>query len=78
MAFRRRARTIFEWLGDTSGQTILDCGCGRGFYLAMLEALRPADIRGFLAARAAAGAGNATRARQLAALRAFLRFLAVL
>jgi integrase/recombinase XerC len=44
--------------------------------LLMLEALKPADIRGFLAARAAAGAGNATRARQLAALRSFLRFLA--
>jgi integrase/recombinase XerC len=44
--------------------------------LAMIEALKPADIRGFLAARASAGAGNATRARQLAALRAFLRFLA--
>jgi integrase/recombinase XerC len=42
----------------------------------MIEALKPADIRGFLAARASAGAGNATRARQLAALRAFLRFLA--
>jgi integrase/recombinase XerC len=44
--------------------------------LAMIEALKPADIRGFLAARASAGAGNATRARQLAALRSFLRFLA--
>jgi integrase/recombinase XerC len=40
-----------------------------------LGALRPADLRAFLAARAAAGAGNATRARQLSAVRAFLRFL---
>ena len=31
MAFKRRAWTIFEWLGQTDGQTILDCGCGRGF-----------------------------------------------
>ncbi len=41
-----------------------------------LAALRPADLRSFLAARAAAGAGNATRARQLAAVRGFLRYLA--
>ena len=44
--------------------------------LPAIEALRPADLRGFLAARAKAGAGNATRARQLAAIRSFLRFLA--
>jgi integrase/recombinase XerC len=44
--------------------------------LATLASLRPADLRGFLAARAAAGAGAATRARQLAAVRGFLRFLA--
>ncbi|MBK1661258.1 tyrosine-type recombinase/integrase [Paracraurococcus ruber] len=43
---------------------------------AALAALRPADLRAFLAARAAAGAGPATRARQLAAIRGFLRFLA--
>jgi len=43
---------------------------------AALAALRPADLRAFLAARAAAGAGAATRARQLAAIRGFLRFLA--
>ena len=41
-----------------------------------LAALRPADLRAFLAHRAAAGAGAATRARQLAAIRGFLRFLA--
>lgn len=44
--------------------------------LAALGAMRPADLRGFLAARARDGAGNATRARQLAAIRSFLRFLA--
>ena len=43
---------------------------------AALAALRPSDLRAFLAARAAAGAGAATRARQLAAIRGFLRFLA--
>ena len=44
--------------------------------LAAIAELRPADLRGFLAARAKEGAGNATRARQLAAIRGFLRFLA--
>ncbi|HWX50252.1 MAG TPA: tyrosine recombinase XerC [Roseomonas sp.] len=45
--------------------------------LAALGALRPADLRAFLAERAVKdGVGNATRARQLAAIRGFLRFLA--
>ncbi|WP_424814800.1 tyrosine recombinase XerC [Roseococcus sp. YIM B11640] len=44
--------------------------------LAALGELRPADLRGFLAARAKEGASNSTRARQLAAIRSFLRFLA--
>ncbi|RYJ01479.1 MAG: tyrosine recombinase XerC [Acetobacteraceae bacterium] len=43
---------------------------------AALTALRPADLRSFLAARAGEGVGNATRARQLAAVRGFLRHLA--
>jgi integrase/recombinase XerC len=43
---------------------------------AALVALPVADVRAFLAARAKAGAGNSTRARQLAAVRGFLRFLA--
>ncbi len=44
--------------------------------LAALAGLTAADLRGFLAYRAAAGVGPATRARQLAAVRSFLRFLA--
>ena len=43
---------------------------------AALAELRAADMRGFLARRAADGAGVATRARQLAAIRGFLRWLA--
>jgi integrase/recombinase XerC len=43
--------------------------------LAALGALRPADLRGFLAERAAAGDSPATRARRLAAVRGFLRYL---
>jgi len=44
--------------------------------LAALGGLRQADIRAWLAAEAAAGAGNATRARRLSAVRTFFRFLA--
>jgi integrase/recombinase XerC len=44
--------------------------------LTALGALTASDLRAFLALRARDGAGNATRARQLAAIRSFLRFLA--
>ncbi len=44
--------------------------------LAALGALRQADIRAWLASEVLAGAGNATRARHLAAARSFFRFLA--
>ncbi|HEX4172495.1 MAG TPA: tyrosine recombinase XerC [Acetobacteraceae bacterium] len=43
--------------------------------LAALASLRQADLRAWLAAEAAEGAGNATRARHLAAVRSFFRFL---
>jgi integrase/recombinase XerC len=44
--------------------------------LAALGTLRQADLRAWLAAEAAGGAGNATRARRLSAVRTFFRFLA--
>ena len=44
--------------------------------LAALAALRPADIRAFLAERHADGLSGATRARRLAAVRSFCRYLA--
>ena len=44
--------------------------------LAALASLRAADLRAWLAAEAAAGAGNASRARHLSAVRSFFRFLA--
>ncbi len=44
--------------------------------LATLGSLRAADLRAWLAAEAAAGSGNATRARHLSAVRSFFRFLA--
>lgn len=46
MAFKRRAWTIFEWLGATEGKAILDCGCGRGFYLKMLRHVGNARLAG--------------------------------
>lgn len=35
MAFKKRVRTIFEWIPppDDDQAVILDCACGRGFYL---------------------------------------------
>ncbi|MBN8903350.1 MAG: tyrosine recombinase XerC, partial [Rhodospirillales bacterium] len=44
--------------------------------LPALAALRQADFRAWLAAMAAEGAGNATRARHLSAVRSFFRWLA--
>ena len=44
--------------------------------LAALGALRQPDVRAWLAVEAADGAGNATRARRLSAVRTFFRFLA--
>ena len=44
--------------------------------LAALGGLRAADLRAWLAWEAGEGAGNATRARHLAAVRSFFRFLA--
>ena len=37
MAFKKRVQTIFEWVEPQDGQTILDCACGRGFYLNMVR-----------------------------------------
>ncbi|NPV68482.1 MAG: class I SAM-dependent methyltransferase [Anaerolineae bacterium] len=37
MAFKRRVRTIFEWIDPQNAHVILDCACGRGFYLNMLR-----------------------------------------
>lgn len=37
MAFKRRVRTIFEWVDPLADATILDIPCGRGFYLNMFR-----------------------------------------
>ncbi|NCY24471.1 MAG: recombinase XerC, partial [Alphaproteobacteria bacterium] len=63
-------RDIADFLGFLTGYQ------GAEPDLAALAALRPTDLRAFLAARAGQGAGAATRARQLSTIRSFLRFLA--
>ncbi|MCB9453388.1 MAG: class I SAM-dependent methyltransferase [Anaerolineaceae bacterium] len=37
MAFKKRVQTIFEWIDPQDDDTILDCACGRGFYLNMFR-----------------------------------------
>lgn len=37
MAFKRRVRTIFEWVNPQDDDVILDMPCGRGFYLNMFR-----------------------------------------
>ena len=46
MAFKRRVRTIFEWLPPRSGARILEAGCGRGFYLQMYRHLSDCPLVG--------------------------------
>jgi SAM-dependent methyltransferase len=37
MAFKKRVQTIFDWIDPQDNDLILDCACGRGFYLNMLR-----------------------------------------
>ena len=37
MAFKKRVQTIFEWIDPRDDSLILDCACGRGFYLNMFR-----------------------------------------
>jgi ubiquinone/menaquinone biosynthesis C-methylase UbiE len=46
LALRRRCETVIEYLDARSGDTILDCGCGYGFYLRLLDDLTGATITG--------------------------------
>ncbi len=39
MAFRRRVRTVFDFLDPRAGDRVLDAGCGHGFYLRALAEL---------------------------------------
>jgi integrase/recombinase XerC len=74
---RASALTVEAYGADIAGFLgFLTGHLGREPDLSALAGLRQADIRGWLAAKAGAGAGNATRARHLAAVRSFFRFLA--
>lgn len=46
MAFKRRVRTIFEWLEPTDDKLIFDCACGRGFYLNMIRSVSKCRLVG--------------------------------
>lgn len=37
MAFKKRVESIFEWIQPADDKVILDCACGRGFYLNMFR-----------------------------------------
>jgi SAM-dependent methyltransferase len=37
MAFKKRVQTIFDWINPQGDSLILDCACGRGFYLNMFR-----------------------------------------
>ena len=39
VAYKRRVRTMLEFLDPRPGDRILDCGCGMGFYLKVLTGL---------------------------------------
>ncbi|HEU5100019.1 MAG TPA: glycosyltransferase [Roseiflexaceae bacterium] len=46
MAFRRRAITLIDHLDLHDGETVLDCGCGMGVYMMMMNRLRDLKIVG--------------------------------
>lgn len=46
MAFRRRALRLVDWLELRDGERVFDCGCGMGFYLMTLGALRNLRLTG--------------------------------
>ncbi len=62
-------RDVAAFLGFLSGHT------GGEVDADTLRGLRPADVRAWLAAEAKHGAGNATRAKKLSAVKTFFRFL---
>ncbi len=46
MAFRRRAITLLDHLDLHDGETVLDCGCGMGVYMMIMQRLRNVSIVG--------------------------------
>jgi integrase/recombinase XerC len=66
-AYVATAHRLIAFLGGHLGESVGD---------ASLAALKPADLRAFLTVRRAEGLGNASAARELSAVRAFLAFAA--
>jgi ubiquinone/menaquinone biosynthesis C-methylase UbiE len=46
MSFKKRVETIFEWLPPRDDMRILDCACGRGFYLNMYRHVSACQLIG--------------------------------
>ena len=46
MAFKRRVRTIFEFINPSDDMRILDLPCGRGFYLNMIRYVSECELVG--------------------------------
>jgi integrase/recombinase XerC len=65
-AYGRDVRQFLDWLGVSATD---DSGVEK------LAALKPADFRGFMAARREMGTGSRSLMRALAAIRSFIRFL---
>lgn len=73
---RLSALTVEAYERDTRQfLTFLTGHLARPATLKDIESLKPMDLRGFLAARRASGAGARSTGRNLAGLRSFLRFL---
>jgi len=46
MAFKKRVQTVFEWMPLGDDARILDCACGRGFYLNMIRHVSQCALAG--------------------------------
>jgi ubiquinone/menaquinone biosynthesis C-methylase UbiE len=46
MAFRRRLPILLDYLALEDGERVLDCGCGMGFHLMVMGALRDVGLTG--------------------------------
>ena len=68
IAFRRRARTIVEYLAPQKDDRILDAGCGLGFYLRLLSLVSEAPLYGIDLAGPRLGAAVADREASSASL----------
>ncbi len=64
-AYVATAQRLLDWMAETGGAA----------NRAALAALAPSDLRAYVAARRGEGIGNASTARELSAIRAFLRFI---